>query len=38
MLYAIGIGMGADPLDRDELPFVFEHRAAEDRALDGDGG
>jgi acyl dehydratase len=24
MLYAIGIGMGADPLDRDELPFVFE--------------
>jgi acyl dehydratase len=24
MLYAIGIGMGADPLDCDELPFVFE--------------
>ncbi len=24
MLYAIGIGMGADPLDRNELPFVFE--------------
>ena len=24
MLYAIGIGMGADPLDRKELPFVFE--------------
>ena len=24
MLYAIGIGMGADPLDRKELPYVFE--------------
>jgi acyl dehydratase len=24
MLYALGIGMGADPLDRDELPYVFE--------------
>lgn len=24
MLYAIGIGMGADPLDGNELPFVFE--------------
>src|SRR5512147_1538644 len=24
MLYAIGIGMGEDPLDRDELPYVFE--------------
>jgi len=24
MLYAIGIGMGADPMNRDELPFVFE--------------
>lgn len=24
MLYAIGIGMGADPLDRNELPYVFE--------------
>ena len=24
MLYALGIGMGRDPLDMDELPFVFE--------------
>ena len=24
MLYALGIGMGADPLDEGELPFVFE--------------
>src|SRR5260370_40481626 len=24
MLYALAIGMGADPLDRDELPFVYE--------------
>jgi acyl dehydratase len=24
MLYAIGIGMGADPLNREELPYVFE--------------
>ena len=24
MLYAIGIGMGADPLDRNELHYVFE--------------
>ena len=27
MLYAIGIGMGADPLDRNELSFVFEQPA-----------
>jgi acyl dehydratase len=25
MLYALGIGMGADPLDADELPFVYEN-------------
>lgn len=24
MLYALGIGMAADPLDADELPFVYE--------------
>jgi acyl dehydratase len=24
MLYALAIGMGANPLDRDELPFVYE--------------
>jgi len=24
ILYALGIGMGSDPLDREELPFVFE--------------
>ena len=24
MLYALGIGMGADPLDESELPFVYE--------------
>ncbi len=24
MLYAIGIGMGADPMDTNELPFVYE--------------
>lgn len=24
MLYAIGIGMGADPLDKNELPYVYE--------------
>ncbi|MCR5873515.1 MaoC family dehydratase N-terminal domain-containing protein [Phenylobacterium sp. J426] len=24
MLYALGIGLGADPLNRDELPFVYE--------------
>jgi len=24
ILYALGIGMGADPLDRRELPFVYE--------------
>ncbi len=24
MLYALGIGMGADPLDGNELPFVYE--------------
>ncbi|MGY4408232.1 hypothetical protein ACVIYL_009035 [Bradyrhizobium sp. USDA 3315] len=27
MLYAIGIGMGADPLDKKELAFVNEARA-----------
>ncbi len=27
MLYAIGIGMGADPLDKNELPYVFEQPA-----------
>jgi acyl dehydratase len=27
MLYAIGIGMGSDPLDRSELPYVFEQPA-----------
>ena len=27
MLYAIGIGMGADPLDRNELRYVFEQPA-----------
>ncbi len=25
MLYALGIGLGADPLDERELPFVFEN-------------
>ena len=25
MLYAIGIGMGADPLNRNELPYVYEN-------------
>ena len=25
MLYAVSIGMGRDPLDENELPFVFEH-------------
>ena len=25
MLYALGIGMGADPLNMDELPFVYEN-------------
>ncbi len=25
MLYALGIGMGADPLDQKELPFVYEN-------------
>jgi acyl dehydratase len=25
MLYALGIGMGSDPLDMDELPFVYEN-------------
>lgn len=25
MLYALGVGMGADPLDTRELPFVFEN-------------
>jgi acyl dehydratase len=24
MLYALGIGMGADPMDENELPFVYE--------------
>ena len=24
MLYALGIGMGADPMDEGELKFVFE--------------
>lgn len=24
ILYALGVGMGADPLDRHELPFVYE--------------
>lgn len=24
MLYALGVGMGTDPMDRAELPFVFE--------------
>jgi acyl dehydratase len=27
MLYALGIGMGANPLDRNELPYVFEQPA-----------
>ena len=26
MLYAIGVGLGRDPLNEDELPFVFEDR------------
>lgn len=30
MLYALGVGLGADPLDRQQLPFVYE---AELRAL-----
>ncbi|MDX2233943.1 MAG: MaoC/PaaZ C-terminal domain-containing protein [Hyphomonadaceae bacterium] len=25
MLYALGVGMGADPMNRDELPFVYEN-------------
>src|ERR1043166_3428602 len=25
MLYALGIGMGRDPLDEQELPFVYEN-------------
>jgi acyl dehydratase len=25
MLYALGIGMGSDPLDQNELPFVYEN-------------
>lgn len=25
MLYALGIGLGGDPMNRDELPFVFEN-------------
>lgn len=27
ILYALGVGYGADPTDRDELPFVFEEPA-----------
>jgi acyl dehydratase len=27
LLYALGIGMGGDPLNRDELPYVFERGA-----------
>jgi acyl dehydratase len=27
ILYALGIGMGSDPLDRNELPFVYEQGA-----------
>jgi len=27
MLYALGVGMGADPMDRNELPFVFEMKS-----------
>lgn len=26
MLYALGLGFGADPLSRDDLPYVFEKR------------
>jgi acyl dehydratase len=26
LLYALAVGMGADPLDRDELPFVYEKK------------
>ena len=33
LLYALGVGMGADPLDVDELPFVFEAGQVELRAL-----
>jgi len=25
MLYALGVGMGSDPLDQNELPFVYEN-------------
>ncbi|MEK7660740.1 MAG: MaoC family dehydratase N-terminal domain-containing protein, partial [Pseudomonadota bacterium] len=25
MLYALGIGMGSDPMNQDELPFVYEN-------------
>jgi acyl dehydratase len=25
MLYALGVGMGLDPMNRDELPFVYEN-------------
>ena len=25
MLYALGIGMGTDPMNADELPFVYEN-------------
>jgi len=27
MLYALGVGFGSDPLDEDELPYVFEGRS-----------
>lgn len=33
MLYALGVGLGADPLDLDELPFVYEAGPAGLRAL-----
>lgn len=26
MLYALGVGFGSDPMDEDELPYVFEDR------------
>ncbi len=27
MLYALGVGFGSDPMDEDELPYVFEERS-----------
>ncbi len=27
MLYALGVGFGSDPLDENELPYVFEQRS-----------